>query len=56
MKTIQLNTNVTIKLDSNDNIKSIKSNVLSACSKPMIEYEVQREYQKQINNQLTQIF
>ena len=54
---ILLSTGLLIVKDSDDNIRAIKNDkTLSACNKPMIEFEVDREYKKQISNQLTQIF
>ena len=57
MKKITLKTGLIIKKDSNDNIVEIKNDkTLSICNKPMIEFEIDREYKKQINKQLLNIF
>ena len=48
---------LTYTYDNNDNIVAIHGcKVLKACNKPLIEWEVECEYQKQIRNQLINIF
>ena len=44
---------LTFTYDDNDNIKTIEGcNVLQACEKPVIEFEISQEYNKQFKQQL----